>query len=126
MAFLFFKLYKSGFLIYFHGMLLYIFNATDTWQYKIGHTKSATSKHRLKQCQTGNAAKIEMVWEYESDNAKEIEKMMHRAFLANRMSGEWFLFENQAIEELKERVKHYEEVLKILKDEKTNSYCYRY
>jgi len=105
-------------------MIIYILNAEGTWEYKIGHTKSNSSKGRLKQCQTGNSLKIATVWEYTTDYAKEVEKMMHRYLTHCRQAGEWFSLGDYSIDDIKNKIIHFDKVVKQLNYEEENSNRY--
>jgi len=95
-------------------MLLYILNEKDTWSYKIGHTKSKTPKHRIKQLQTGNKNIIDLVWVLEHDKANQIEKMLHRNLSHCRQEGEWFNFEDVNIEEIKIKALKFSEIIDFI------------
>jgi len=56
--------------------------------YKIGYTKR-TSEKRLKEFKTGNRD-IELISEYKSEYAKQIETALHNSFSDKRVGGEWF------------------------------------
>lgn len=116
MVFVFYILDFTYDLNYFYYMLLYILNEKDTWSYKIGHTKSKNANHRVKQLQTGCKNKIEIVWEMGHDKANMIEKMLHRSYSWCKQEGEWFLFEDINIEDVKILAKQFVENLKHLEN----------
>lgn len=58
-------------------------------KYKIGYTSRKTEQ-RISELQTGSHSTMRVFKEYESDNAKQIETIMHRFFKSKRISGEWF------------------------------------
>jgi hypothetical protein len=64
-------------------------NTNDAITYKIGITKRSVNT-RLSELSTGNAGKLRVVCEYESNNASLIEKALHVYYGHNRLSGEWF------------------------------------
>lgn len=68
---------------------LYVIRATDTGYYKIGVT-SRSVEDRLKELQTGNHVRLEVVRCYEFGNVEKVEKKLHEHFLDRRISGEWF------------------------------------
>lgn len=57
--------------------------------YKIGRTKRKVSD-RLKELNTGNAGKLTIISEYESNNSSIIETTLHKIFISNKISNEWF------------------------------------
>lgn len=57
--------------------------------YKIGKT-SRKVKKRLKEIATGNAGKLSVIFEFESQNVNELEKTLHRQFKQYHHRGEWF------------------------------------
>lgn len=101
---------------YFKKMILYILNERDSCSYKIGHTKSKNAKHRVKTLSTGNKKGIDIIWEYEHDEANKIENMLHRYYMWCRDNGEWFNFENVNIEDVKERALKFSDILKDIKN----------
>lgn len=68
---------------------LYVIRAGDTGYYKIGITKNDVAL-RLKQLQTGNHAKLEIVRCYQVDDMEGDEAMIHERFAHRRVSGEWY------------------------------------
>ena len=57
-------------------------------RYKIGIAKNPTQ--RIKQLQTGNSDKLEIIETYQSENASKIESALHNRFAHMRNEGEWF------------------------------------
>jgi hypothetical protein len=64
--------------------------------YKIGVTKGDIDR-RIKSLQTGNPNKIELVNYYESNNYRKIESWFHRIYEDIRLEGEWFLLNEDHI-----------------------------
>ena len=62
--------------------------------YKIGITKNTPNK-RIKNLQTGNYNKIELLYYYKSIHYKKIEKNLHTRFILKKTSAEneWFNLE---------------------------------
>lgn len=56
--------------------------------YKIGITNNLNK--RVKQLQTGNSEKIELISFYESEYANKIEKSLHNKYSYVKKEGEWF------------------------------------
>lgn len=56
--------------------------------YKIGIAKDVNK--RIKQLQTGNPYKIELIGSYESMHASKIETTLHNQYSHEREMGEWF------------------------------------
>ena len=59
--------------------------------YKVGITKNTTTK-RISQLSTGNSDKIQLLKQYESENYKKVEKMMHVKYAPYKTeaNNEWF------------------------------------
>jgi len=82
---------------------------------KVGLVKEnegRNSEDRLSEHQTGNPRELSVVKEIETPAVSEIEKMLHGLFATNRVSGEWFHFTddqlNQCIEVAEELAKEAE------------------
>ena len=59
--------------------------------YKIGYTKSNNSKkNRIKNLQTGNDGKLNIVYEYQTKHGTLLETYLHNHFKHNKKRGEWF------------------------------------
>ena len=101
-------------------MLIYILNAENTNLYKIGITRRSVKK-RISDLQTGSPNIIFEVYKYESEYAMKIEKMLHRFYKYCKEYGEWFNFENISIEEVKEKMHFFEEIVKNLENGKEES-----
>ena len=73
-------------------------NNGDSEAHKIGITKNSVLK-RLKQLQTGNSNKIEILHIYESNNYKLVEKWLHGRFNMNKTGSdnEWFYLSNEDV-----------------------------
>lgn len=64
-------------------------------KYKIGITKRKV-EDRIKQFQTGNSERFEILGVYQSKWGSKIESILHRNYQHLRIAGEWFnLSENQ-------------------------------
>lgn len=61
---------------------------TESGTYKIGVSKNPSN--RVKQLNTGNSEKINLIYVYETDIAYVLEKSLKNHFSAHRLNGEWF------------------------------------
>lgn len=68
---------------------LYVIRAGDTGYYKIGITKNDVLL-RLKQLQTGNHVKLEVVRCYQVNDMEADEAMIYQRFAHRRVNGEWY------------------------------------
>ena len=81
---------------------IYLIKAIDIVEnnvyYKIGISKNHPSK-RLKQLQTGNALRLEIVEMFHSKYANLLESSLHRTFSIERIreDGEWFHLTDEQI-----------------------------
>lgn len=64
--------------------------------YKIGITKNEPHS-RLRELQTGNDRKLELVKAYYRQDYKQLERKLHRQFNYCRLNGEWFNIDLQTI-----------------------------
>ena len=66
--------------------------------FKIGISKNDPAI-RLKNLQTGNPNKISVLKQYESENYKNVEKLLHRKYHANKTlaDNEWFSLSNEDV-----------------------------
>ena len=79
-----------------HGFV-YIANTRGTNQYKIGVTTSLSS--RLSQFKTANPM-VSIIASKETNDRYSYEKMLHKLYFKNKLSGEWFTLSNDQIVEL--------------------------
>lgn len=66
---------------------VYLFRGNDG-RYKIG--TSYHPKKRIKQIQTGNPDQVDLIHEFESINATQVETTLHNIYAYERKKGEWF------------------------------------
>ena len=66
---------------------VYLIRGNDG-KYKIGIAK--TPSQRIKQLQTGNSDKLQLIETYQSENASKIESALHNRYAHVRNEGEWF------------------------------------
>ena len=64
--------------------------------YKIG--VSANINNRIKELQTGNPYTIECVFSRRVPEAYEVEKYIHKLFEQDKVSGEWFEFDDRTLD----------------------------
>jgi hypothetical protein len=78
--------------------LLFCVNKDGSEGYKIGITKNDPNK-RVKQLQTGNESKIQLLKHYKSENYLKVEKWMHRKYNAYKTEAknEWFSLEAEHV-----------------------------
>lgn len=108
---------------------LYVIRATNTDHYKIGIT-SRDVVDRLKELQTGNHTKLEVVRCYEFGNAEKVEQNLHGHFSSLRTNGEWFDLTNaNLVDSALKELGHFGHNLldgNILKQTKVKSASYRF
>ena len=66
---------------------VYLIRGNDG-KYKIGIAKNPAQ--RIKQLQTGNSDKLQLIETYQSENAFKIETSLHHQYGHLRAHGEWF------------------------------------
>lgn len=86
-------------------MYIYLIQNIETSKYKIGISKNP--KKRMKQLQTGSGEELILINQYKTENARKIEKILHRKYSLDNSIGEWFDIS------LKEEVKFIDECKKI-------------
>ena len=74
--------------------LLLVVDEKGNEKYKIGVTKRNITK-RISELQTGNESKIQLLKQYQSENFKKVEKMMHVKYAPYKTeaNNEWFSLE---------------------------------
>lgn len=70
------------------GFIYFIYDFSNK-QMKIGKT-SKHPAYRLKELQTGNSTKLELLHFYETDRMSQEETMLHNQYNQYRTIGEWF------------------------------------
>lgn len=83
--------------------------------HKIGISKNEPEK-RLKQLQTGNPNRIDILKFYESKNYKRIERWLHSKFINKKTlaENEWFKLNDEDIFEFEESCKKIESTIEML------------
>jgi|TARA_B110000259_G_scaffold185897_1_gene235917 hypothetical protein len=75
---------------------VYLLANWDANKFKIGITRGKVEK-RLKQLQTGNGEKIEILQVFETEHFLKVEKSMHRRYGHKKSKGEWFELSDEDI-----------------------------
>ena len=68
--------------------------------HKIGHTKW-TPEQRIKEFKTGNASDFYIVDSFKSKWGTKIESSLHRLYKPKKISGEWFLLNDDEVKQFK-------------------------
>ncbi len=85
-------------------MIGYVYLMTNGANYKIGFTANKPEK-RLKQLQTGNSSRIELVGYVVCKDMESLESDLHREFAFKRQMGEWFGLNDNDLYTIFERFK---------------------
>lgn len=91
----------------------YVYIITDGEGYKIGFSKSP--EKRLKELQTANKNKLNLIHKQEVQFGQKTERALHNFLSQYRQEGEWFLLSNDLIEQTKQLCLNIESNLKYLK-----------
>lgn len=75
---------------------VYLIRDCDSLTYKIGVTKQKPEK-RLKQLQTGNSCKLDLLYSFETDYPYRLEKMLHTYYSLYNEYNEWYNLNNYQI-----------------------------
>ncbi len=86
-------------------------------QYKIGFTSRKIGK-RINELQTGTHTDLFTVKEYESENARQIETILHRFYSHNKIKREWFEMSNSEVEDFIKTCSKIDYNLKFLNEHK--------
>ena len=78
--------------------LLFCVGTDGSEGYKIGITKNDPNK-RVKQLQTGNDSKIQLLKHYQSENYLKVEKWLHRKYASYKTesNNEWFALQSEHV-----------------------------
>jgi hypothetical protein len=90
--------------------------SNDYNHYKIGITTKTVEK-RIKQLQTGNSEKINLVKYYKTEHHRNLEAWLHRKFGANRLEGEWFDLDDAVVLDFENICKSLESTIILLKEQ---------
>lgn len=86
--------------------------------YKIGLTGRAPET-RLKELQTGNALKLEIVCTFQTNFGNMFESTLHRTFSIENESGEWFSLNNDQVNNFLNTCTRIEDNLSIIFEQNT-------
>lgn len=91
--------------------------------FKVGISKNEPTL-RLKQLQTGNPNEINVLKVYESENYKNIEKLLHREYQHNKTlaDNEWFSLSNEDVMDFIPECEKANGMIKFLKE---NNHFYK-
>ena len=102
-------------------MMVYLLKIGSEGIYKIGVTKKV--EKRIKELQTGNPLKIELINFYESEHSYKIEKFLHKKYSHTKLTegfeyleGEWFKLDNNDVKNFRDICSSIENNFKILKE----------
>lgn len=94
-------------------MMNYVYIITDGEGYKIGFSKSP--EKRLKELQTANKNKLQLIHTQEVKFGQQTERALHNFLAQYRQEGEWFLLSLDLIEQTKKLCLTIENNLNYLK-----------
>ena len=86
----------------------------DNVFYKIGIAKDP--EKRIKNLQTGNSSKLEIVQLFKSNHVYSLEKVLHRTYLMDSIRGEWFRLDDSQVENFLIHCQKIENNLKLLSE----------
>ncbi len=86
----------------------------ETFKYKIGYSKHP--EKRLKEVQTSNASKVELLYQFPTKHGRLLETTLHRSFPTSRLEGEWFLLSNDDVQNFSALCKQLEFNFDFLKE----------
>ena len=99
---------------------VYILKVSSDGIYKVGVSKNV--EKRVKQLQTGNPEKIEIVKTFLSDYPYKIESVLHRSYQRNHVQGECYYLSEKDIENFEERCSICEQNFSIMEDMNSHRY----
>lgn len=94
---------------------LYLIENPENETYKIG--KSKNPNKRLKQLQTANGIKLNLIHCFESEFVDTIERYLHKRFLSCKIEGEWFKLNKEQVTNFETYFKKEEELCTFLSNE---------
>lgn len=77
--------------------LIYLINALNTNQYKIGITDDNNLEKRIKNIQTGSSHELMLLKRFRSKYATVIERKLHNLYKEKKSHGEWFTLDDEDI-----------------------------
>ena len=85
-------------------------------RYKIGFTRNQVEK-RVKQFKTGNSSGFIIHGVFESKWGTKIESTLHRKYMMNRVSGEWFYLDKSDVDGFVDQCKRLHDTFELLTKE---------
>lgn len=70
---------------------------------------------RIKQLKTGNPNEIFLLFEYDSQNYKQIERSIHKKYCGDNVSGEWFNINMTDMTQMIDDIKKIDDTLSFMK-----------
>jgi hypothetical protein len=90
----------------------------DDRKYKIGYTNRNITE-RIKELQTASPYILQVILEYESCNARQIETIMHKVHSSKKITGEWFDLADSDVEDFVDRCRRIDGNLEYIKQNNT-------
>ena len=98
-------------------MNLYLIHQEDSDLYKIGVSKHV--RKRLKENQTGNGNKLEIIHIVPSEMPYKVEAIIHQRWQNKRKNGEWFFLEEDDVNNFEKFCREIEGCLNFLNNNNT-------
>jgi predicted GIY-YIG superfamily endonuclease len=98
-------------------VFLYLIKNIDNSTYKIGVSKNPST--RIKQLQTGNASKLEIIHIFKTTFPYKIESSLHRKYSLQNIHNEWFEMSSIDIEDFLNECERLDKVFHILNEKIT-------
>lgn len=96
---------------------LYLIRNTDNDTYKIGVSKNPSI--RIKQLQTGNASKLELIHIFKTTFPYKIESSLHRKYSLQNIHNEWFQMTSIDVEDFINECEKLDKAFHILNENYT-------
>jgi predicted GIY-YIG superfamily endonuclease len=98
-------------------VFLYLIKNIDNSTYKIGVSKNPST--RIKQLQTGNASKLEIIHIFKTTFPYKIESSLHRKYSLQNIHNEWFEMSSIDVDNFLNECKKLDNVFHILNENYT-------
>ena len=99
-------------------MKIYLINQNNTNLYKIGIT-GRNIDARLKEIQTCNGYKVEVIHLFNTQFNRTLESALHRHYCPNQTIGEWFELNDEQVCRFLNECERLESMFELLKNENT-------
>ena len=96
------------------GLVYLIYDPSQNL-YKIGVTRGK-EEIRLKQLQTGNASKLQIIYTYETEFPYRLETMLHNRFKLQQVLNEWYDLPTDVVLNFKNICLDTDNIINMLKD----------